>query len=305
MELPENLKELYRHWHSHTEWERSEVSPPPFEEERLLSDISWFVLERMRMWEKRTRGEDAPYSDNPILATHRFCNIYRELDRQTIEFHTLLNPLRNDRALWLLNMFYCRLVARPETIRFTGLLSFDKKNNERVRKKLLQAPYPRYGVPYVFPISVIQRSKTPTREDFVSRHLPSVMKSVASEIATWDRLCTYDAVQRVIPIFGFPLYFHWTEVLIDTAYQYPESVKLFGRFPVGPGALPTLLRIAPDNDPTYTVSRLAGIHLDTGLTYNSEPVHLSPENWEGICCEFRKYTNLSRGEGRVRKYAPK
>ena len=305
MELPEKLKELYRHWPVHGVWEPSTTTPPHFKEVGLLPQITWFVLERMKMWEKKTRGEQAPYSNNAILATHRFCNIYRELDRQTIEFHTLLNPLRDDMALWLLNMFYCRVVARPETIKFTGLLSFDQEHNEQVRKNLLNAPYPRYGTPYVFPISVIQKSKYPTREDFVSRYLPSIIKSVATKIETWDRLSTYDGVQQVVNIFKFPFFFRWTEVLIDTAYQFPHRVSLFGRFPVGPGALPTVERIAPENDPTYVVGRLTGISLDTRLTYNGDLVRLSSENWEGICCEFRKFTNLSNGNGRVRKYVQK
>ena len=131
------------------------------------------------------------------------------------------------------------------------------------------------------------------------------MKSVAAEIATWDLLNTYDGVQRVVPMFGFPLFFHWTEVLIDTAYQYPQLVSLFGRFPVGPGALPIVERIAPENDPSYVVGRLPGVVLNTGLTYNDVPVRLSSENWEGICCEFRKFTNLSNGTGRVRRYQQK
>ena len=42
----------------------------------------------------------------------------------------------------------------------------------------------------------------------------------------------------------------------------------------------------------------------TYLTYEGEPVWLSAENWEGIGCEFRKYTNLLAGTGRKRLYRP-
>jgi hypothetical protein len=258
----------------------------------------------MAMWERKVRNESGPSSLDTILAERRFCNVYRELDRQTIEFHTLLSPLRSDMSLWLLNMFYCRVVARPDTIRHTGLLSFDRKHNAKVRRKLLNAPHPRYGVPYVFPISVIQRSAWPTREDFVSKYLPAVMPTVAAEIASWNKMNVYDGVSKVLNVFPFPFYFHWTEVLIDAAYQYPDFLDLFGRFPVGPGALSTVQRIAPRNDPSYVVERLTGIPLDTGLTYNGALIPLSAENWEGICCEFRKYTNLQSGGGRKRRYTP-
>jgi hypothetical protein len=39
------------------------------------------------------------------------------------------------------------------------------------------------------------------------------------------------------------------------------------------------------------------------LTYNHKPVYLSAENWEGIGCEFRKYTNLKNGTGRKKLYS--
>lgn len=304
MELPKTLKQLYRHWDAHVNPRDFSVVPPRFHEPELLSKIDWFVHERMAMWERKMRSEDGPSSLDPILAERRFCNVYRELDRQTIEFHTLLNPLRDDMSLWLLNMFYCRVVARPETIKFTGLLSFDSKENMGVRKRLLTAPYPRYGTPYVFPISVIQRSKWPTREDFVSKYLPLVMPAVADEISSWNKSNVYSGIQNVVKVFSFPFYFHWTEVLIDTAYQYPDFLDLFGRFPVGPGALPTVQRIAPQNEASYIVERLTGVPLETGLTYNGAKIPLSAENWEGICCEFRKYTNLSAGSGRKRVYTP-
>lgn len=292
---------LYRHWDSHTE-KPTAVIPPNFTDTKLLEDLKWFIAERMHMWELRARGGPPPYSEHPILASYRFCNVYRELDRQTIEFHTLLSPLRNDFPLWLLNMFYCRVVARVSTIEHTGLLMLDQKENVKVFEKLLNAPIPRYGTPYVFPISLLQRSPFPTRELFLTRFVPEQIDRIAREIKTWKKKNVYEAVQIITALFGFPFSFHWTEVLIDTAYQYPKHINLFGRFPVGPGALPTLQRIAPGNDPSYIVERLTALPIETGLTYNTRPVYLSAENWEGICCEFRKLTNLTSGTGRRRRY---
>ncbi len=47
---------------------------------------------------------------------------------------------------------------------------------------------------------------------------------------------------------------------------------------------------------------LSKTYFNTGLTYKNEPIILSAENWEGIGCEFRKYTNLKAGNGRKRLY---
>lgn len=297
MELPSHLHTLYNHWGSHMGAEATPATAIDIPEK-----LEWFIHERLRIWEQKVSGKEPPYTTDPVLATYRFCNIFREFDRQTIEFHTLLKPLEHDFPLWLLNMFYCRMVARTETIHNVGLLSFDQNENAALYERLMASPRPRYGTPYVFPISVILRSPTPTRELFLTTFLPVSIPKIAQEIRMWDKLPVYDALTRVLPLFGYNLSFLWTEVLIDVAYQYPEHIDLFGRFPIGPGSLPTFKRLAPEKDPTLFVEALAKMPFDTGITINEKPLRLSAENWEGIGCEFRKYTNLSEGQGRKRIY---
>jgi hypothetical protein len=279
MELPSGIENLYRHWKFHVlERENKSHSSVP-------KDILWFINERINIWEQKTSGALPPYTKDPVLSKYRFCNIFRELDRQTIEIHTLLNPIRDNFSLWLLTMFYARMVARPETLRLVGLLSFDDKENQKVFKKLSNHPRPRYGTPYVFPVSAIQKSKTPTRELFIANFLPNAMDKVAKEIQKWHRTSVYEGVEKIVPIFGFNLYFLWTEVLIDVAYQFPEYIDLFARFPIGPGSLPTIKTLAGNFDPSIFVEKLAGYGITTDITYKGEPLKLSAENWEGIGCE--------------------
>ncbi|QQR82777.1 hypothetical protein IPJ70_01560 [Candidatus Campbellbacteria bacterium] len=275
-----------------------------FKDKNLLKEISWFIEERNNIWKRKIIGEKPPYTKNPILSTYRFCNIFREFDRQTIEFHELLNPIRNNFPLWLLNMFYCRMVARTTTVTSVGLLSFDQKENIKLYEGLMASPRPRFGTPYVFPISVIQKSNTPTREKFISQHLPTVIKLIAKEIATWKHKSVYDGVEIILPLFKYNLRFLWTEVLIDISYQFPQYINLFGRFPIGPGSAPTMRRINPAKDPTLLVKDLSLLPINTDLTFNRKQLRLSAENWEGIGCEYRKYTNLKAGRGRRRIYKP-
>ncbi len=303
MELPDELKNLYRHWNKHISKSTNKAQlTDVIHDQRLSQDVSYFITERMSIWSRRNVGKPALYTQDPILSQFRFCNILRELDKQTIEYHQLLLPLRDDFALWLLNMFYARMVARPDTVRNVGLLSFDMAENERILRNLRQHAKPVYGTPYVFPVSTILRSATPTREEFITRHLPSVMAQVANEISSWDQESVLTGVSKILPVFGFNHEFLWTEVLIDVAYQYPDKVDLFAPFPIGPGAAPTLRRISQTKDPSNVVYNLGQLQISSGLYYGETPVVLSAENWEGVCCEFRKYTNLSNGKGRRRIY---
>src|SRR3989338_7560125 len=87
MELPSELKKLYRHWDLHTVSETDPLLPIQIlKNEKLFQDINWFIKERIDIWKKKISGEMPPYTKDPILSRYRFCNIFREFDRQTIEF---------------------------------------------------------------------------------------------------------------------------------------------------------------------------------------------------------------------------
>lgn len=131
------------------------------------------------------------------------------------------------------------------------------------------------------------------------------MRQVADEILTWKKISVCDGMDKVLPLFGFDIKFLWNEVLIDVAYQYPEHIDLFKNFPVGPGALPTFAKINHEIPPHELARMLGEQNFVTDITYNGSPLRLSAENWEGVGCEFRKYTNLTAGKGRKRLFAHK
>ncbi len=299
MELPHHIRVLYRHWSRHVGVIDRESDLANL---TIVKEICDFAHERLSIWQKKISNAPMPYTNDPILQRYRFCNVFREFDKQTIAIHTTLNPLRDDFPLWLLNMFYCRMVARPETIESVGLLSFDPEKNRELYDRLMASSRPRYGTPYVFPVSTIQKSSTPNRERFICEYLPSIMQKIAGEIESWRAMSVLGGVKRTLPVFGFNLEFLWTEVLIDIAYQYPDRIDLFAAFPIGPGSIPTMQMINGAADFVDLAMRLRSIPFETGITIDGVPLRLSVENWEGIGCEFRKYTNLRAGNGRKRIY---
>lgn len=302
-EIPVELRNLYKHWEKHTNNINKENGIERKIDKNILKEIQLFASERMHIWKKRSENQQPPYTKDTILQDYRFCNIYRELDRQTIEIHTLLKPLQEDFDLWLLNLFFFRFVCNTTTVKEVGFLSYERTNNEGVYEKLLHKPRPKYGSAYVFPISIIQRSKYPTRESFFCLYLPQIMQKISGEIRTFNNLSVADAVEKITTVLGFNFRFHTTEILIDVAYQYPEYINLFDRFPIGPGSKPTM-KMMSEKEPEQTCLTLTGYMMSDFpyLMYDNKPVLLSAENWEGIGCEFRKYMNIKKGVGRKRKY---
>ncbi len=302
MEIPQALKQLYKHWPEHSIEKPKNAEGQVEYNQPLMESIEAFIHERINIWEQKEQNQPKPWTQDPVLSKYRFCNIFREFDKQTITFHTLLKPLTTDFPLWLMNMFYCRLVANPNTISKTGLLNFSHADNIKLKYCLQNLPRPKYGTPYVFPVSTILKSKYPTRELLLTEYLPKNIKPLAETISQFRKEPVAKALGRVISKFNFNLSFLWTEVLIDTAYQYPNLLDLFEEFPVGPGAKPTLARINSAVPPSILVQKLATQRKQTGVTFGGTPVTLSAENWEGIACEFRKYSNLQIGKGRKRIY---
>lgn len=304
MEIPNDLKKLYAHWQKHVEYEVKEPSHSLNLDQEILGEIAQFIKERMLIWKRKSSGVTPPYSSDPILQNFRFCNIYRELDRQTIEIHQDIFHLKPNFDLWLLNLCFHRFVCRPETVKSVGHLSFDQKENRKVMQNLLNHHGPKYGTAYIFPISVIQTSNYPTREKFLCEYLPTILPKISQIVQSFSETSVNQALEMLIPRFKFNLRFHWTEILIDVAYQFPERINLFTDFHIGPGAKPTLLRLTESKDLNKTLNDLVNFLPQNFpyLTFNQKPVLLSAENWEGIACEFRKYSNISKGEGRKRKF---
>lgn len=300
-EVPAKLKNLYQHWPFHTR--PSQTGLRPIVDRSILHKINVFIAERMHTWYRRSIKE-FPYSQDPIIAQYRFCNIYRELDRQTIDIHSILFDLRSDFNLWLLNLAFCRFIGNPSTVVKVGLLNFDKNNNLQVYKKLFYLARPKFGSAYVFPISAIQKSAYQTREEFFCFYLPQVVPKVARFIQTQKRVPVADVINQITDLFGFNFKFHWTEILIDVAYQYPGYIDLYGRFPIGPGSEPTMKLLNSKITAEEVTVSLVDYQPEffPYLTFKGSPLFLSAENWEGIGCEFRKYTALKNGQGRKRKY---
>lgn len=214
MEITDSIVKLYRHWDKHTEYYPLQKTNTQQLSTSLLSQIEDFATERMNIWYRKITGNPFPYTDDTILTNYRFCNIYRELDKQTIEIHKVLNPHRDDFDYWLLNLAFNRFLCNPETFKVIGFLSFSDSNNNTVYKKLVDLPRPKYGSAYVFPISVIQNKKHPTRELFFTKYLPEVIPKISNVIQKLDDSSVVSALSMILPVFGYNMKFHWTEILI-------------------------------------------------------------------------------------------
>jgi alpha-glutamyl/putrescinyl thymine pyrophosphorylase clade 1 len=74
-----------------------------------------FVEERHRIWERRQAGSPQPWTDNPILASHKFTNVYRWLDPGSQFVIEELQDLELSPSDNLMRFFLYRHTGRVET----------------------------------------------------------------------------------------------------------------------------------------------------------------------------------------------
>lgn len=86
-----------------------------------MDDFLAFVAERHRIWEQRQAGSPQPWTDDPILATRKFTNVFRILDPGTQFVMTdLLEPGLPERDQ-LMRLFLYRHTGRVEAWQWLGL----------------------------------------------------------------------------------------------------------------------------------------------------------------------------------------
>lgn len=85
-----------------------------------VDDLAAFIVERHNIYRRRRRGEPKPWTTDPILQRYRFCNMYRELDKETVWIKdNWREPHSGNPDLWFA-LVVARLVNRHESLEAIG-----------------------------------------------------------------------------------------------------------------------------------------------------------------------------------------
>lgn len=296
------LQYLYSHRSDYQSLPKDNQSLHIFLDQEVVIEFRVYAKERMNIYTKKNNKESKPRTNDPILTNYRFCNVYRELDKQTLFIHKVLLPYKSNFRLWFLNLMIFRCLESIETFSIVWL--HDGIHCDDWFHKLNNSARPRFWTAYIFPPQIPKKCWYTNREERLAYFLPSIIDRLITEIKTWDKVGIVDWVARLIPIFWVNIRFHITEFLIDLAYQFPQYIDLWKSFHIWPGALPTMRMMNPKAIPSDVCQALIFTQ-PTDFPYlivNEKPVYLSAESIEWLACEFRKYRNLRDWRGRKRRY---
>lgn len=285
-----------------------------------------FARERQNIYLRRMAGEPRPWTDDPILDTCRFTNVYRENDKTTVWFREKVrDPLSGLPEVlpatvlfrWLNRIstgeaLFCQPdLLEPQLTAFEGFMDYFIKNKKSDLGTLKEAIMKYCGDgPYVTGAFIINTPTGMTKLDGVLwafgkfmdncnyRDAARYMLEGKSMEKAWEWL-------RTFPRLGdFMAY----EIVCDLRYTSileGATDKLTWANP-GPGAKRGLSYLCGGSRkvvPPEVKSRANQIKL------MQELLALAPQygfhDWEmreveHTCCEFQKFTMVQRGEGKTK-----
>jgi hypothetical protein len=293
-----------------------------------------FIYERQKIWHNRfVSNKPAPWTDDSVLQSFKFCNIYRELDAGTIAIskHLINTGMRPENKL--LNIIAYRIFNKRDTFTrlFDGLLDDQTFNLKALEKRLDNVNGTLFSDAYLIsshPVNPDYRPRDKHIQVLLMLHkIIPVLPQIIQKLNTNTAQSGLAIIERYVDMAG-P--FLSGQILLDCTYSrnsngisdiVPYTPNDF--LIVGPGAhwgLEILfnekLNKKDADDKCRLLFKSQKEYFDllkekSGKDWLQvkweEPGYcggnyISLHDIQGCLCEFRKYTRLKNGEKAKKRY---
>ncbi len=294
-----------------------------FLREQQLDSFWRFVCERQRIWYRRfIEKRNPPWTEDPILRTVRFTNVYRELDPGT-KFavqNILEQPISIKDKIF--NIMLYRLIGRLETFSEIGLQSlfdFDPPSLES-KLKFIRDVERKPPFSNAYTVSSYTQMGSHDKIENVTRlfsRLRERFEELFNQIVNaQDAQDAFNAIRRS---YGFGTFLSY-QILVDLLYPL-ESNRGRAILPfshddwaiAGPGAQRGIHLLRRENTPVDQLAVMRWLRnnqrseferLDLDFPYLTDKpggqIEISLSNIENCLCEFNKYVSVGT-KGRARR----
>tara|TARA_R100001440_G_scaffold72055_1_gene95523 strand:+ start:196 stop:1038 length:843 start_codon:yes stop_codon:yes gene_type:complete len=268
----------------------------------MVSSVEGFynyINERHSIYLRRKIGEPFPWTDDEILQTYSFCNVFRELDKVTIWIRENWREPYADHPNLPFAMAMARQINWPDTLQELGFP--EHWNPERI-KAIMQGRLDRkekvYTGAYML-TGTLGGTKVEQTIDKILTPLyenpPTLYPSSLQE--TWKEYLPYPGFS------GFMAYEVVTDLRFTKYLKQAHDINAWAN--AGPGAKRGLNRIhGRPLEQSMTTTRANGemkhLHNLAEEYLGSHVPQLEMREIEHCLCEYDKYERVRLGEGRPR-----
>ena len=267
--------------------------------------LFWYwVNERHRIFVARAAGRPRPWTEDPILQTYKFTNVFRQLDRGTVWLtERFVQPhWDGDQALLVFNVAWYRM------FNWTGtgeLLGWRRSWRSGAISRLLHSAQDAGGQIFTGAHIVWSEGGQPKIDGVLSscaalwkarRHLVAIAHFSRSLEAVFNELLK---VRGVGPFIAYEIV---TDLRHTPVLNCAHDINWWAN--VGPGALRGLRRLDPAMRPSDALGKMRALLMrsrderDGVLGGHVPPLEL--RDIEHSLCEWDKYCRVRFSEGRPR-----
>jgi alpha-glutamyl/putrescinyl thymine pyrophosphorylase clade 1 len=266
------------------------------------AEVFAWIRERHAVYGRKLAGEAKPWTQDPIIQSYRFCNVYRELDTVTIWIaDNWRTPHTNDPDVWFA-MAVARLVNWPDTLDVIGYpVPWDASGFVRTLEKLRGTKV--FTGAYMIPAGPAKMSKPfylatgvlgPLWEkrDYVRPRPEDTLASFHSRLMEFKGMGSFLAGQVVCDT-------KYSESLLSANDWWTWACS-------GPGSRRGLARVfnLPVNynwKETEWKKHLDELRVEISLmAHEAEMPIIHAQDLQNCMCEFDKYERVRLGEGKPR-----
>lgn len=286
---------------------------------KMIDLFLWWMTERHDIYLRRKDGKPWPWTDDEIMRTYKFTNVYRELDRVTQELHRLVDPMGGqDPHDRLFHVILFRAFNWPPTyellldsgaVRRSG--AFDATVARKELRRAAKTDKVFTGA-YIITNAGSNRSKIDLMVD--------AMKVVhAARRTIWKTIAEFNTMEDATEVLtNYPSLGNFTayEVACDLRYQkgmLDRATDVMTWANPGPGAKRGIRRLMGGGamveqkiSVADCITWMQTLLLIANKRLPRRMPRLEMREIEHSLCEFDKYLRAKRGEGRPRsKYVHK
>lgn len=286
-----------------------------------LSRFFAYAVEREKIRQRRALDSPKPWTNDSILQTNRFCNVYREHDKTTVWFcENIRYPLMQS-SFCLAATIIFRWFNKIEIGKVLKPMLLSEKWDSGEAKKLILEAYP--NGPFVTGAYIINTPIGKNKLDGVLWCIDTALSTVVPEVLELKNksLESVWLVLKKAPHLGdFMAY----EVVTDMRFtpMLNKARDIFFWANPGPGALRGMSRIIGQDVNTFKKGSQSHKKIVIGLMHKILKIangRLTLENYEGslwdykrdgiwemrevehTLCEFDKYERIRLGQGKMKQ----